>query len=107
MNETNEYSTRNPKFTDECFSPRLVLLINRVLNSRELNAIEMWLKISELIHRIYDRSEEPFEGTPVQTSLETVVRENLLILICERKIKGYQQLAASFGFDPEYKPTYK
>ena len=104
MTETiNRISAETP-FEDGGYAPLLVALINRKLNTRSLHAIEMWYDICELVHRIYDQSQEPYEGTPVQTSLESVPRQFLLQLICARKVKGYQQLADAFDYHPELDP---
>ena len=105
MTETINRITSKTQFEDSCYTPMLVALINRKLNTRSLHAIEMWYDICELVHRIYDQSEEPYEGTPVQTSLETVPRENLIAIICARKIRGYQQLAKAFGYRPDLDPS--
>ena len=105
MTETLNKITAQTPFEDNCYGPKLVLLINQKLNSKNLSALEMWFEISELVHKIYDRSTEPFEGTAVQTSLETVPREFLLQLICARKVKGYQLLANAFGYRPDLDPS--
>lgn len=105
MTETIHKITAETRFDDSEYCSKLIMLINRKLDSKKLSAIEMWYDIAELIHIIYDQREEPYEGTPLQTSLETVPREFLLQIICARKIRGYQQLANAFGYNPSHDPS--
>ena len=85
-------------FEDGCYPQPLVDRINMILCDYELSAIEMWYEICKAEHYMYSNKEDPnFEGLSYQLSLETVPRENLLMIIMHKRIRGYRALMESFG----------
>lgn len=96
-------TTTHERFEDSCYSPELVESINQILDSDGLTAIEMWVLCCAMVRKLYDQVNhpdcEPFDrSNPVHLSLETVPREELLINICNRQIKGWKTLAKMFDY---------
>ena len=83
-------------FEDSCYPQALVDRINLILRDEELNATQMWYEICKAEHYMYSHKDEPnFEGLAYQLSLETVPREELLMIIMHRRIRGYKVLMKS------------
>ena len=86
-------------FEDPCYPQELINRINMILCDFELNATEMWWEICKAEHNLYSHKENPnFQGLAHQLSLETEPRETLLILIMQKRIRGYRALLKSFSF---------
>ncbi len=93
-------STNAPamKFTDPCYPPQLVDLMNEILERDDLNAVEQWYWICEAEHNCYSHKDDPcFEGLPHQLCLETAPREFLLSIIRAKRTRGYEWLMEAFG----------
>ena len=85
-------------FEDSCYPQALIDRINMILCDYELNATEMWYEICKAEHIMYSHKDNPnFKGLAYQLSLETVPREELLMIIMHRRIRGYRALMDSFG----------
>jgi hypothetical protein len=85
-------------FYDSCYPPQLVDLINEILNREDLNAVEQWYWICESVHVCYGHEDDPpFEGLPYQLTLETAPREFLLMIIRDRRTRGFEWLMEAFG----------
>jgi len=93
-------------FEDACYPQELVDRINMLLCDWELDAMEMWTEICRAEHYLYSHKDNPdFRYELYQLSLETAPREVLLDLIMRKRIRGYKELLANFGFSiPE---TYR
>jgi len=85
-------------FEDGCYPSELVDRINMILCDWTLDANEMWFEICKAEHYLYSHSDEPdFQGLPWQLSLETVPRENLLMIIMGKRVPGWELLMDDFG----------
>ena len=85
-------------FEDSSYPQALVDRINMLLCDYELNATEMWYEICRAEHHMYSHRDSPnFEGLAYQLSLETVPREELLMIIMRKRVPGYRALMQSFG----------
>lgn len=88
----------NLVFEDGCYPQELVDRINMILCDWTLDANDMWYEICKAEHFLYSHKEDPdFCGLPYQLSLETVPRENLLMIIMHKRIRGWQSLMDAFG----------
>ncbi len=85
-------------FYDPCYPPQLVDLINEILNREDLDAKEQWFLICEAEHNLHSHVDAPcFEALPYQLCLETAPREFLLLLIRDKRTRGYEWLMEAFG----------
>ena len=96
---TNSSTAGAARFSDPCYPPALVDLINEILNRDDLDAKEQWYLICESVHNCYEphTGGEAFQGFPYQLTLETAPREFLLLLIRAKRTRGYEWLMEAFG----------
>ena len=86
-------------FEDPCYPQELIDRINAILLDWELDATQMWGAICKAEHYLYSHKANPnFQWQPYQLSLETVPREALLEIIMRKRIRGYKELLANFGY---------
>ena len=82
-------------FTDHCYSHAFVARVNDELAS-DKTAIQMWAAVRQHLFRL-----EGFE------SLDTEPREFLLMLMDERRIRGFDRLAKRFGYIPKGRKVFE
>ena len=86
------------QFSDSCYPPQLVEFINDTLEREDLDATEQWRAICEAEHHSYSHVDAPcFKGLPHQLTLETAPREFLLMIIRDRRTRGFEWLMEAFG----------
>ena len=79
-------------FTDDVYSKLFVCIVNKHLES-DITAIRMWDRIKKDLFRI--------EG---QEGLDSAARDRLLVVMDQRRVRGFSQLAKRYGYKPKHAP---
>ena len=82
-------------FTDHCYSHAFVARVNDELASNK-TAIQIWMAVREHLFRLHG-----YEG------LDTEPREFLLMLMDERRIRGFDRLAKRMGYIPKGRKVFE